>query len=645
MDINNETRLAPQEPPLRNDGGLVADVGPQSKSPSTEDSSNNHYPHPQRRYNIDSSLQDDVKEMFNKCFTYQKAKDGTWSLPSAAAGVDGAGVLFSEYYQLDSLQQLKIKLNDVKSKLNNYDTEEWALHTRKKDPAAEILWRLKSEIKAEFVTGGWSKLFECLNRFPLLVKGAHLNSLHLCEAPGSFIAALNHYMFTQYDKSEVKWQWLATTLNPYYEGNPVKKMIMDDRFMLYTLDNWLFHQDFTGNIISSENVEDMKQQCEQRLGEVHLITADGTIDCSEALDCQEEKTDLLYFAEIVTALEILAEGGCFVVKMLTLFEATSLCKLYLLNCVFKEVHIYKPCNSRHGNSEVYIVCIDYAKNNEDLKKILPELLEKLNGDNALLPLFPKASLPKTFVMQHEKMCRFFVNFQTRAIESNIHSFEIKDIMEANKANKTRAHALRGLMWDEYLKRYNVHKLPEEFKILYKNNATFVNGYIPIRHGSYSEREMQKGTTVEKQKLQLRKQLNDLYKSLRESWQSFDEEPADLDLDLKQPIPITLYRGKPLETLDSSLFANVHLFVMRGKLNEFQASDVLWPDNAQIIFPKENITLKYSEFMQTNFSQDQENFFKSLLENLLKHKPSVVKIQNMPILTHYAASILRYLSTA
>ncbi|XP_073846114.1 cap methyltransferase 2 [Musca autumnalis] len=634
MEITHETRLAPPGPVLRNGCGLDAGGRRASTSPPTKISPDTHY---RQRYNNDS-LYEDVMEMFRKCFSYQKAaKDSTWSLPTA---VDE--VLFSEYYQLESLQQLKIKLNDVKSKLNDYVIEEWSLHTRRKDPAGEIPWRLKSETKAEFVTIAWCKLFECLNRFPALVKGAQLNSLHLCEAPGAFIAALNHYMFTRYDKSEVQWQWLATTLNPYYEGNPVKKMIMDDRFMLYTLDNWLFHKDFTGNIISSENVEDMKQQCEQRLGEVHLITADGSIDCIDAPDCQEEKVDLLHFAEIVTALEILAEGGCFVVKMFTLFEATSLCKLYLLNCVFKEVHVYKPCTSKRGNSEVYVICIDYQKNNEQLKKILPKLREKLNGDNVLLPLFPKASLPKTFVMQHEIMCRFFMNCQTNAIESNIYSFEIKQ----SKVNIKRLQALRTLVCDEYFTRYKVEKLPEELKILYKYNATIDKGYkTQIYHGSHSEREMQKGITMEEQIFQLHKQLNDLYKSLRESWQSFDEEPANLDLDVRQPIPITLYKGKPLETLDSSLFANVHLFVMRGKLNELQASDVLWPDNAQIIFPKENVTLKYSEFMQTNFSQDQENFFKSLLENLLKHKPSVVKIQNMPILTHYAASILRYLSAA
>ena len=47
------------------------------------------------------------------------------------------------------------------------------------------------------------------------------NSVHLCEAPGVFITSLNH--------SDVTWNWMATNLNPPYEGNDVGYIINDDR--------------------------------------------------------------------------------------------------------------------------------------------------------------------------------------------------------------------------------------------------------------------------------------------------------------------------------------------------------------------------------------------------------------------------------
>lgn len=189
MEASSEIRLGPPGPVLRNGCGFVAASSPQhGKYPKINNTA---------RQELQTNLYDDVMETFNKCFFYQNQKDHHWNLPP----VD---VLFTEYYQVDSLQQLKVRLNDVKSKLNDYVIEAWSRHTSRKDPAGEIPWRLKSKTNAEFVTIAWCKFFECLNRFPsLLVNGGQLNSLHLCEAPGAFIAALNHYLYSRYEKEEV----------------------------------------------------------------------------------------------------------------------------------------------------------------------------------------------------------------------------------------------------------------------------------------------------------------------------------------------------------------------------------------------------------------------------------------------------------
>jgi len=51
-------------------------------------------------------------------------------------------------------------------------------------------------------------------------------SVHLCEAPGAFISALNQYIYTTYPN--LRWDWLSTSLSPYWEGNSVNEMINDD---------------------------------------------------------------------------------------------------------------------------------------------------------------------------------------------------------------------------------------------------------------------------------------------------------------------------------------------------------------------------------------------------------------------------------
>lgn len=419
---------------------------------------------------------------------------------------------------------------------------------------------------------------------------------------------------------------------------------MDDRFLLYTLDNWLFHKDFTGNIIDNENLDHMKDQCKQRLGEVHLITADGSIDCTDTPECQEETVGLLHFAEIITALEILGEGGSFVVKMFTLFDASSMSKLYLLNCVFKEVHVFKPCTSKRGNSEVYVICLNYQKNNETLKEMLPKLREKLNCDNNLmLPMFPKSCMPSNFIMQHEIMCRLFMTCQIQAIESNIFSFEIK----SSKANIKNLQALRTFVCDEYFTRYKVKTIPEELKILYKYHANIEKGKkTRIYHGSHSEREMLKETTQEEQIFLLQKQLNEVKKYLNEVLSMGDELKYEFKRsDSKSAVKITLYRGQPLAVLHSTLFVSVNLLVIRAKLNEFHPTDVVWHNNPHVLFPQENIRLDFNDFASSpaHFSQQQESFFKAFFENLLKYKPNIVKFVDMAFLSHYATSILRYLS--
>ncbi|XP_065368055.1 cap-specific mRNA (nucleoside-2'-O-)-methyltransferase 2 [Calliphora vicina] len=656
MNLSQDTRLAPPTG-LRNGCGPHTSPtkcsGSNNATTGKSNYKNNTKPYSNREFNSITRQADEmqyhdfntqIQEMFEKCFLYQKySTSNSWCLPKA-------NELFKEYYQLETLQELKIKLNQVKSKLNDYVIEDWSLHTRRQDPAGEIPWRLKSETNAEFVTIAWCKMYECLGRFPELIKGPQVNSLHLCEAPGAFITAFNHYLYTNYDKNEVQWNWLATTLNPYYEGNPVNRMIMDDRFLLYTLDNWLFHKDFTGNIIDTENLQHMQQQCEKRLGEVHLITADGSVDCIESPDCQEEKVALLHYAEIITALSILAEGGAFVIKMFTMYEASSVSKLFLLNCAFEKVHVFKPCTSKRGNSEVYVVCLNYRKEATNLSEIVEKMKMKLNLENAMLwPLFAKSSLPVDFLRQHEICCRIFMNHQINAIEQNIYSYEVRP----HKMIVKRLQSLRTATCNEFYKRYNIHKLPEELKILYKYHKYIEKSYKnQIYKGSHSEREMFKETSKEEQIFKFRKHLNELEKMLKEHLHSNEIKYKfeDINTDDEAKIKLSLYRGQGVAFLNSSLFANVHLLIMRTKLNDLYVEtscDSLWLQQPRVLFTcnKSIVSINFNDFLTTcgNFSLQQENFFKNIISSLLESQPNEIKFINFPFLTHYAVSILRYLS--
>ena len=72
-----------------------------------------------------------------------------------------------------------------------------------------------------------------------------LMSVHLCEAPGAFVASLNHFLSTH--RSDCHWQWKALTLNPYYEGHDHSILNDQDKVCIPSLD----YNDELKRVISS----------------------------------------------------------------------------------------------------------------------------------------------------------------------------------------------------------------------------------------------------------------------------------------------------------------------------------------------------------------------------------------------------------
>ena len=52
-----------------------------------------------------------------------------------------------------------------------------------------------------------------------------LVTVHVCEAPGAFISATNHFIRTR--RSEWYWDWMANSLNPYHTGNDAQVISID----------------------------------------------------------------------------------------------------------------------------------------------------------------------------------------------------------------------------------------------------------------------------------------------------------------------------------------------------------------------------------------------------------------------------------
>ena len=432
------------------------------------------------RFNpMDPLIEDTVNVLFNKSFSF--TNNGRYFLPKPES-------MYTENsWHIEELYQIKSELNNTKSKLNDYCLIEWNEHTRKRNKAGSVQWFIHKHIQPEFVTQAWCKFYEIISSFPLVPQNELLNgsfiSVHLCEAPGAFVTSLNHWLKIHHPS--INWDWIATSLNPYYEGNSVDRMITDDRFIMHTLDHWNFGPYNTGNIMDLENLDLIAETCKTK-GKVLLVTADGSVDCSSDPGEQEQMVAHLHFCETVTALHILSEDGSFLLKMFTIFEHTSVSLLYILSCCFNSIHMFKPVTSKEGNSEVYVICLRF-KGTVYLNKYLPILRQNFISF-PLKSMFCKQDIPDSFINQVVACAEFFKTHQCKVILDNIQTFSNDKNVKDFSLTK-----LKRIVAERFIETYGLKKLENEnFEIVGRTKLSVSNSVSSITRSpveSYSQRQI------------------------------------------------------------------------------------------------------------------------------------------------------------
>ena len=395
-------------------------------------------------------------------------------------------------------ESMKTNLNNVKGLLNNYNLEKWHKHTKNQNPAGFVIGEVRKKANPELVTQAWCKFTEILHKFPSLIpqNGSEFYSLHLCEAPGAFITALNH--FIKLHRRYIDWAWMGSTLNPFYEGNSTITMINDDRFILNTLENWDFGVDDTGDILEPVNLQHFKMHYREKMD---LVTADGSIDCQADPGRQEALVTELHFGEIVTALGALKIEGHFVVKFFTFFEKETHGLLYLLQGHFDTIDVFKPATSKEGNSEVYVVCQGFtgiSEGNLDL------LLTKAGKKE--MTVFDPADIQDKFMVAIEKSAQFFTDLQVNVIQRNITSF-------SDGFDKSAKTTEKKQVADLFIKRCGLTKI-KKLDVIVKDQSQLIAHVINCRQlderkeeGTFNDRiniSKTKDDTVTRLKNQLQK---------------------------------------------------------------------------------------------------------------------------------------------
>jgi len=466
-----------------------------------------------------------------------------YSLPPGRQKEPSCEPYTAEYWLDDSLQDMKQELNTVKSKLNNLQLNKWHRHTKRMNPAGMITQALRSQVKPELLTQAWEKFHECFHTFKLGPKRnaeGDFNTLHLCEAPGAFVTSLNHAMVSS--SPDTCWNWVATTLNPHYEGNSMGFMINDDRFLLGCLDHWEFGVDNTGNLLDIKNVEKIKERCKD-LGDIHLVTADGSFDCQGDPAKQETLVSVLLESEIYTALSVLSEGGSFVIKMFTMFESETVCMMYLLSICFDQVDVFKPATSKEGNSEVYVVCRDF-KRVPWVDKYLSGVKDMYGNFPDEKALFSREDIPDSFIEEIKKSANLFFQLQENAIENNLHYFQ--DPMNAGDL-KDLAEIQRQVA-EHYIETFGVEEIPNYRQVVFNRSDPLISQLDRrLEQGSFLERQAAPHMNTEDKLISIRKTMKSFKAKGRlrfVEWVTAPKLAACLD---------TPVYGKKVTTIQSSKF--------------------------------------------------------------------------------------------
>lgn len=331
----------------------------------------------------------------------------------------------TESWSTDELTDLKNKLNQVRAPHYAKASDVWHKFRNRIRTTTTIKPKLISDYDIEMCNNSWVKITELFYKYSEFLIPSNLSgkpvpifrTLHLCEAPGSFICATNQYIRQKY-KSRIDWSWTAMTLNPYNESISMDTASFDDRFLIETIEHWYFGVDDTGNILNPNNIEGLWQKYPNENDKVHLITADGSFTAMDK-ETQEDNLNPLLYAEILTALGALHINGSFLVQLFSIFECHTVCLLYLLAICFETIFITKPAGSLADSAEKYVVCKGFQGISQ---KILNKLLQHVNTPS-MTAIFPRSFIPETFLEEILKCSKFFAEKQIQATERNRYLLE------------------------------------------------------------------------------------------------------------------------------------------------------------------------------------------------------------------------------
>ena len=354
--------------------------------------------------------------------------------------------LESEEYLIEELQDIKRELNNCKRIIDTKPQEirndhkqeiyDWNKLTNDIDLYKKLKYLVGEKYNAELSTNAWTKIYEqiChLNMIPGMRE--QFKSFHICEAPGAFVASVNHYVQT---KTRVRnFDWYAQSLNPYNTENQQRfaGLLGDDLGLMKRHPNrWIFGANEkpisgnerlameelskrgTGDITDSNVIKAYRK--DPRLQGLDLITSDCGLRIVENMfNEQEIYLSRVNYGQFLCLLHVLPRRkSCIFKTFAPLSESCTVSMLFLLYHVFDKIILTKPVTSHPSSSEIYVICRGYKGIDDKYFAHMFHALENFKSDKCL---FNKEDLAPEFLELLIGASRFFCQHQLQSIRRSL----------------------------------------------------------------------------------------------------------------------------------------------------------------------------------------------------------------------------------
>jgi 23S rRNA U2552 (ribose-2'-O)-methylase RlmE/FtsJ len=378
------------------------------------------------------------------------------------------------------LQSIKRGLNKHKRLIDSYEqfvnndidmnVIDWNKLTDNVDMYRGLKKYISWKYNAELTTNAWTKLYEIIDTYKLFDEDVEkLTTFHLCEAPGAFVASLNHYLET---KTQVKqFDWYAQSLNPWNQTNiRLYPSLLKDSLGIMQSHHWrwLYGKTNTGDITDPINIKSYRQN--RKIKKLDLMTSDCGLKVTENMFNEQERfVGKVNFGQVMGILYLLPEGKNCVFKTFVPFAETfTVSLLYLLTCLFEKLTVIKPITSHPSSSEVYITGVNYKGANTLSENEWNNLFAHLSDFNIDRSLIAEKDIPKQFVDDLVKCSQLFTKKQIDSIQRSMYyRFSLYSDIDRHQELSDKKNEAEQFWIDKF----NLEKLDDNHRKIKVGNKT------------------------------------------------------------------------------------------------------------------------------------------------------------------------------